>query len=76
MNTVLNCEGPLRGLINTYSVSQEGEGGRTRKNTGRNHGQKLTKFNKNYEITDPRSSITLEAKKEENYMTAHHDQMT
>lgn len=31
---------------------------------------------KNYEITDPRSSINLKVKKEENYMIAYRDQMT
>lgn len=47
----------------------------TRKNIRRNNGQKLAKFDKNYELIDPRSSRSL-AKKEENYARAHHNQMT
>lgn len=47
-----------------------------RKNIRRNNGQKLAKFDKNYELTDPRSSINMKAKKEKNYTRAHHNQMT
>ena len=43
------------------------------KSIWRNNGQKLAKFDENYQLTDPRSSMNLKPKKGENAL--EHNQM-
>lgn len=42
-----------------------------RKNSWRNKGQKLAKFDTSYKLTDPRSSVNESEGQKENYTTAH-----
>ena len=45
-----------------------------RKNSWRHRGLKLSKFDKNYKSTDPRSSMIWKDKKtEQNFSKAYHD---